>query len=156
MPFYYDLVRAHTSNGTTLTESEIIRLLTVAGNPTKVSGIYGSCRFGTAGGATLRLKRPTAAGSGGTAQVPAKKRPLAPAATNTPFNDATALTAGTGGVVQAGVGCAQTGGMGGWMPFEPEEAPEMVAGGGANGSLELFSIAVGLSVTLDATVQIAE
>jgi hypothetical protein len=157
LPFYYDVNRPITTNGTTLTESIHLRALTVANTiGARLTGLYGTCRSGTAGGASLRVKTWATASTGGTSQTPAKRRSGSPAANCTWFNDASAITGGTTQTVRLGVGMAQTGGMGGWMPFEADDALELAPNGGANGNLDVDSIAVGTSVAGDITAEFAE
>jgi hypothetical protein len=57
MPFYYDLDRAITTNGSAGTESTHLWGTTVANQETVgISGLYIAARFGTAGGMQIRLK----------------------------------------------------------------------------------------------------
>lgn len=158
MPFYYDVNRALTSNGSGNTESEHFRLQTIANQETfRLCSLYGAARFGTAGGAQIRLKTWTTIGSGGTSQTPGKRNPNNPAATTTVFNDATALTPGTGtATTRVTVGMAQTGGMGGWVALEPSHALALLANGGGTGNAEVYSICNGTSVTFDCTMEFAE
>lgn len=157
MPFYYDVNRLHTTNGTANTLSTLLRFLTVANQKmARIFGLSGACRFGTAGGAVLRLIRAGAAGSGGTSQTPAEANPDTPAADTTVFNDATAITPGTSPVTQLTVGVAQTGGHGGWVALETDMAKAMKPNGGANGNIEIGSLANAASVTMEATVDFQE
>jgi len=157
MAFYYDLNRALTSNGSALTESTHFRLATVANQETcRLMSLYGTCRGGTAGGGSLRVKTWATASTGGTSQTPAKKNPNSPAASVTAFNDATAITPGTTAVVRLSIGVAQTGGTGGYVPTEKEAPIALLANGGANGNLDLLSIFNATSQAFDAFMDLAE
>lgn len=157
MPMYYDVNRLHTTSGTANTLVTLLRFATIANQMVAtLMGLYGAARFGTAGGAILRLIRPGAAGSVGTAQTPAKRNPNSRAADTTAFNDATAITAGTTPVTQHSVGVAQTGGMGGWVALERDHGFAMLPNAGANGTLEVASLANSASVVLEATAELME
>lgn len=157
MPFYYDLNRAYTSNGSAGTESEHMRLLTVANQESaRITGLIGGARFGTAGGMLLRLKQWSTPSTGGTSQTAMPRDSRSPAAQTTALNDATTITAGTTATYRGTVGLAQTGGTGGIVPNEPSDAIVLQPNGGANGNMDLVSIAIGTSVTFDATLAIAE
>lgn len=154
-PFFYDLNQSVTSNGSANTETDHLRLLTATGTAesTKIVGLYGAARHGTAGGAQLRLKTfatPSTVGSGAT---PAKRHPSFPAAKTTA---ATGPTAGGTPTVRLTVGLAQTGGTGGWVALEPGAAVTLLQGAGANGNADVFSIANGTSVPIDFTLEFSE
>lgn len=158
MPFYYDTHRETTTNGSGSTESQHLRFQSAANQESaRIVALYGSCIFGTAGGAKLRIKTASSIGSGGTSQTPAKRNPNNPAAGLTAFNDATALTAGTGTVTERlAIGMAQTGGMGAWVALEPSAGISLLPNGGANGNAEVWSEANAASVPIDITVEHAE
>lgn len=158
MPYYYDSNRVESTDGTGSTELQHLRMQTVANQKVaKIKAIHGSAQFGTAGGAKLRLKAASSIGSGGTAHTVSKRNPDSPSAGLTVFNAATALTAGTGTVVQrVAVGLAQTGGHGAWYALEEDAALALLPNGGANGNAELWSIANAASVPLDMTVEHSE
>lgn len=157
MPFYYDVTRDVTTNGSAGTLSTHFRVATVANQMVaRIMGIYGAARFGTAGGAQIRVTRAGTIGSGGTAQTPAKRNPNSRAADTTWFNDATAITPGATPVVQQVVGVAQTGGMGGWVALEVDHAFALLPNGTANGNLELGSMANASSVTFGLTAEFQE
>lgn len=154
MPFFYDLNMAATSNGSANTETDHMRLLTVANQETaKIVGLYGAARHGTAGGAQLRFKTFATASSAGSSQTPAKRHPSFPAASTTAF---TTPTAGSTPTVRLTVGLAQTGGTGGWVALEPSAAITLLANGGANGNGDIYSIANGTSVAIDFTAELSE
>lgn len=159
MPFYYDLVRSFTTNGSGGTESEHLYLKTVANQETAgVSGVYVANRFGTAGGAIMRVKDATTAASGGTGQTPRPRNIRgAVAAQTTAFNDATAIVVGTGTVTtRLGIGSAQTGGMGGWVATEPSAKIQMMPNATSPATVEFLSVATTASVTGDLTVEFSE
>jgi len=157
MPFYYDVKKVVTTNGTANTLSTHFRFLTVANQMVaRFMGLYGAARFGTAGGAVLKLIRAGTAGTGGTSQTPAKRNPNARAADTTALDDATTITAGATPVTHLSVGVAQTGGMGGWVALEQDHAPAMLPNGGANGNMEIGSLANSASVTVEVTAEFQE
>lgn len=158
MPMFYDVTRSITTNGSGGTLSTHLRALTVTQQPTmSLMNVYGSMRSGTAGGAQVRVVTSGATiGSGGTSQTPAKKNANNAAAQTTWFNDATAITPGTTPTTRFTVGLAQTGGMGGWAPIQPDEAIQLLANGGNNGNLEVGSLANATSVAGDLTVGFSE
>jgi hypothetical protein len=154
MPFFYDINQSVTSNGSANTETNHLRLLTVANQETaKIVGLYGAARHGTAGGAQLRFKTWATASTSGSAATPAKRHPSYPAASTTAF---TAPTSGTTATVRLTVGLAQTGGTGGWVALEPSAALTLLPNGGANGNGDVFSIANGTSVAIDYTLELSE
>ena len=154
MPFYYDVIRQASSNGSGSTESTHLRFLTVANQQeAKIKTLFGSAVFGTAGGGKLRAYQGTTPSSGGTAATVSKRNPNNPAAQLTAFNDATAITPASGTVVQRlSVGFAQTGGQGAWMALEPDDAITLLPNAGANGNLDIASICNGTTVALDIKV----
>ena len=97
-----------------------------------------------------------AAGSGGTSQTLAKTHPDFPAADTTALDDASAITAGTSPVTKQIAGLAQSGGMGGWQAGELDEGEAMKANGGANGNMEIGSLSITASQTIDFTVKVRE
>src|SRR5262245_13242872 len=154
MPFFFDTNQSVTSNGSANTETDHLRFLTVSQQETaKVVGLYGACRFGTAGGAQIRLKPFGTASTAGSGVTPAKRHPSFPAASLTAFSGP---TAGATPTVRLTVGLAQTGGTGGWVAIEPGAAISLLANGGANGNLDVYSIANGASVPIDFTVEHSE
>jgi len=157
MPFYYDLTREVTTNGTADTLSSHFRLLSIANQlPARLVGLYGAARGGTAGGADLTIVTAGTAGSGGTSQTPALRQARNPAAQLTAFNDATAITAGATPTERVSVGVAQTGGMGGWVALEADHAITLNPNGGANGNAEVSSRADAISQIVKATLEFNE
>src|SRR3990172_2980492 len=122
MAFFYDLNFAFTSNGTANTETDHMRLLTVANQETcRIVGLYGASRFGTAGGAQLRVKTFATASTAGSSQTPAKRHPSYPAA------GTTALTGPT-------VGATPTVRLAGGMAERRSAGRERGEGSGGAGS----------------------
>jgi hypothetical protein len=157
MPAYYDFARDLTSNGTTGTLSTHFRFLSVANQAVgRLVLLCGGCRFATAGGGILRVVTAGAAGTGGTAQTLQPKRPTFPAAATTLFNDASAITPGTGPILRIVIGLAQTGGMGGYTPAEPDDAVQLMPNGGANGNMEIGSMFNGTAVTFSISGDFSE
>lgn len=159
MPFFYDINRATTTNGTANTESNHLWGTTVANQETVgIFGAYATARSNTAGGATLRVKDNTGTvASGGTATTPSpKNRRGNPAAQSAWKNDATAITNGTTLVVRMSVGFAQTGGMGGYVPPLQQAAIQMMPNATNPVDVEVFSIAATSSIVFDLTLDIGE
>ena len=159
MPFYYDVTRALTTNGSAGTESTHFRVATVANQESaRITGIYAASRFGTAGGGQIRLKTNSGtAASGGTAQTPTPRNSRGAAAAQTTwFNDGTTITAGTTLTTRVTIGFAQTGGMGGWVATEPSAAVQMMPNATNPVDAEVTSVASSTSVTLDFTAEFAE
>lgn len=146
-----------TSNGTANTLATHLRALTIANQmTTRIMGVYANARFNTAGGAMFAGIRGGAAGSGGTSNTPAKVNNNERAADSTWFDDQSAITPGTTPIQQITIGFAQTGGQGGWVALEVDNAIALLANGGANGNFEFGSFANTASVTFDANIQFQE
>ena len=159
MPFFYDINRATTSNGSANTETSHLWGQTVANQETTaIYGVYGASRFATAGGGQLRVKDNTGTvASGGTATTPTpKNRRGNPAAQSAWKNDATAITAGGTLIVRLSVGFAQTGGMGGYVPIVPGAAIQLMPNATNPVDVEITSDMATASVTFDLTVDIGE
>jgi hypothetical protein len=159
MPFYYDVSRSETSNASAGSTSTHFYALTVAEQETcAIKAVYIASRFGTAGGAQLRLMGNTGTvASGGTAFTPSKRNMRGnPAAQTTWFDDNTAITPGGTLVQRLSIGFAQTGGMGGWVPVEPSDSIQMMANGANPIDLEFVSVANAAAVTFDMTVEFSE
>lgn len=159
MPFYYDVSRSCTSNGSAGTSSTHLWATTVANQETVgISGVYAASRFGTAGGAQLRIRDNTGTvASGGTATTPTpRNRRGAPAAQSAWKNDATAITVGATLLTRVTIGFAQTGGMGGWVATEPTAKVQMMPNATNPVDVEWDSLANAASVTFDLTVEFGE
>lgn len=159
MPYFYDLNRAETTNGSANTESFHIFGKTVANQETLgIYGLYAASRFATAGGAQLRLKtNQGSTASGGTAQTPTPKNIRGSVAAQSLWsNDATGLTSGLTLTTRLSVGFAQTGGMGGYVPIVPTAAIQLMPNGTSPIDVEITSDAATASVTFDLTLDIGE
>jgi hypothetical protein len=159
MPFFYDLNRAETTNGSANTESTHLWGKTVANQETAaIYGIYAASRFATAGGAQLRLKSNTGAtATAGATQTPTPKNLRGnPAAQSLWFNDGSTITPGGTLTTRLSVGFAQTGGMGGYVPIVPQAAIQMMPNATNPVDVEITSDAATASVTFDATIDIGE
>lgn len=161
MPFFYDITRATTSNGSANTETSHLWGTTVANQETlAIYGVFAASRFATAGGGQLRVKTNTTGGtvaSGGTATTPTPKNARGSVAAQSSWkNDATAITPGTTLVVRCSVGFAQTGGMGGYIPIVPSAAIQMMPNATNPVDIEFTSDMAAASVTFELTVDIGE
>jgi hypothetical protein len=154
--FHFDIANAITTNGTTQTESDHLRLLTKNASPqetVKIISLTGFFRFNTAGGGGFRFKTFATASSAGSSATPAPRHPSGPAASCTAF---TGPTPGATPVVRMGVGAAQTGGTGGDVALEPNNAITLLPYAGANGNGDVVSIANGINVPGDYTLVFGE
>lgn len=161
MPFFYDINRQATSNGTAGTETTHVAGKSAATAETcGIYGVYAASRFLTAGGGQINMKTNTSGGtvfSGGTGTTPTPKNPREPAAQTTWVNDASAITAGTTLVIRDTIGFAQTGGMGGYVPIVPTAAVQLLSGAAPNPvDVEFTSDMASNSVTFGLTVEIGE
>ena len=139
MPYYFDVTRETTTNGTTQTLSTHFRSVPGA-SASGIVGIYANARHATAGGGVIYAVRPGTTGSGGTASTENKKHPDNPTALLAWLDDTSAITPGATPQVQATVGIAQTGGQGGWVALERDMALQMKISGVG---FELASKAIG-------------
>lgn len=159
MPFFYDISRATTSNGSANTETTHLWGTTVANQETvSIFGLYLASRFATAGGGQARLKDNTGTiASGGTATTPTpKNRRGNVAAQSTWKNDATAITPGATLLTRMTVGFAQTGGMGGYVPPQQNAAVQMMPNATNPVDVEITSNMATASVPFDLTVDMGE
>jgi hypothetical protein len=141
--FIYSVTRGtnQATSGTANTEVVHYRYATAAARGASIQLLNAVGKAAAAtniSGIALRFVRRTTASTGGTAIVPNPRDILAPAATSTPFSDATAITAGAGSVYQGGVGFGKAG-PGLWFAINPDSGIIMSAGGGANGNVDLVS-----------------
>jgi len=149
MPFYYDVTRETTTNGTTQTLSTHLRSTVGSATPMGIVGLYANARHGTAGGGVIYGIRPGTTGSGGTAATENKKHLDNPTAATAFLDDTSAITPGATPQTQCTVGIAQTGGQGGWVALERDMALQVKAAGVG---FEVGSKAVGTSVPINVTV----
>ena len=159
MPYFYDLNRLTTSNGTPNTETVHLWGVTAANQETTgIYGFYCAARFNTAGGGTIRMKECTATiATGGTTQTAKPKNRRGSAAAQSVWkDDTTAITAGGTTNVRVSAGFAQTGGMGGYIPIVPTAALQMMPNGTNPVDVEFATAAATASVPVDITVDIGE
>jgi hypothetical protein len=159
MPFYYDVTRQATSNGSAGTASTHLWGHTIANQETVGIGlILVAGRFGTAGGAQLRLNTNTGTtASGGTANTPGQKNIRgAVAAQSVWADDTSAITAGTTLKQRLSIGWAQTGGTGGYQALEPTDKIQLMPNALSPVDVEFTSVASSASVTFDLTVEFGE
>ena len=159
MPYYYDINRALSSNVTPGTESTHLWAKTAANQETLgISQVIAAARFGTAGGAQVRVKHNTGTtASGGTSQTPSPRNLRGdPAAQSIWANDASAITNGTILVPRLTFGFAQTGGTGGWVAIEPKDKIQMMPAATNPVDVEITSLATTASVTFDLTAEFSE
>lgn len=154
--FHYDISRTINTSGTTQVEVDHLRLLTKNASPqetVKIISLTGFFRFNTAGGGGFRFKTFATASSTGTTATPAARHPSGPAASCTAFTDP---SPGSTPTVRMGVGAAQTGGTGGDVALEPNNAITLLPYAGANGNGDVMSVANGINVPGDYTLVIGE
>ena len=154
--YYFALnIQAAVTNGTGNTETDMIRLLTVANQQVAyISEVLGGAyNFTTVGGLSLRLRAFTTPSTSGSSATPTKRNQNNPTAQTTAF---TLPTPGSTALNHMSVGLSQTGGMGGWQALEPDATIQLLPNGGANGNLDLFSIATTASVPFDYTLSFRE
>ena len=167
--FVYDIVKAtvetaaptagYTTNGTANTLSTHMRATTAASRGASVQGIYITGRgagLTAISGINVRVIRPGALGTGGTAATPRPRDPSAPAGVLTPFSDTTAITAGTTPTIQVMFGCGAAG-PGGWVAPNPDSVVYCEPGGAAaKGSFEIASGSGTVSMGFDMSVEYSE
>ena len=167
--FVYDIVKAsvetaaptpgYTTNGTANTLSTHLRATTAASRGAAIQGIYLQGRgagLTTISGISVRVIRPGALGTGGTAATPRPRDPSAPAAVTTPFSDTSAITPGTTPTIQLLLGCGAAG-PGGWVAPNPDSGIYCEPGGAAaKGSFEVASGSGTISLGFDMSVEYQE
>lgn len=155
MPAYYSIAQVNLS--TTTSDTEDTRITTGAAKSARIMAFYGANRSSTAGGVQLRIKNWfTTAATAGTATTP-KLRALGQTAAAATCGVGT-ITVGTGGPdVILDFGCPQIGGMGGWYAIEADAGVQLVAGGGVNGSVTMFTQSTSTNTsTFDKTIEFYE
>lgn len=143
------------TNATPNTETDHLRTVTGASRQALLNALYviGKGAGLTAiSGIVFRFKRFSTASTAGAAITPAPRDPTAPASTITA---ATAPTAGATPTLQNAIGCGAAG-PGGWVAPNPDSQMTMVAGGGANGNVDLFSASGTASLNFEYTLEHAE
>lgn len=159
MPAYYRVNTAETTNSSAGTQSLHAYAQTVAEQESaNIKGVYAAARFGTAGGAQLRVQQNTGTTASGGTSVTASKDNMRinPTAQTLWRNDASAITAGATLATVLTVGFAQTGGMGGWVALENPAGIQMMANFTNPVDLEFGSLANAGSVLFDMTVEFSE
>jgi hypothetical protein len=161
MPFFYDFNRITTTNGTTNTESTHVAARTIANQETvSLAALYVAARSGTAGGAALRVKHNTGTvySGGAGATITAKNMRLGAVLVQQSVwvTDSIAITPGSNLVQRLSIGFAQTGGQGGWQGTEPDNRFKMQPNGTQPIDLEITSIANGVSIPIEMSVEFGE
>jgi hypothetical protein len=159
LPAYYTKSRQATTNGTGNTCTSHVRLVTIANqqNCAVVQLMAAVRNSTTAGSGVLGAGRQTTSTTaGGTASNPTAMNPGTAAASTTGFDDATAFSSAIGTAYQFFVGFAQTGGQGGWVALERDNAIMLAPNGGANGNLTLDSFTATASQALQVSYNILE
>lgn len=158
MPHYYSVTRSATTNGTGNTCSSHVYLLTIANQQNAaVAQIMASIRNSTtAGSGYLSVNRASISPTLGGANTPTELNPFGTAAQTTAFDDSSAI--GTGGTTarQFSIGFAQTGGQGGWVALERDNAVTLNANGGVAGNVKLDSFTATASQSLEVSLQFLE
>jgi hypothetical protein len=145
----------YTTNGTANTTTDHVRLLT---GSTRGAGIQACYVVGRGAGLTaisgisLRFMRFATASTSGTAASVRPRDPGAQAAVTTGF---TLPTIGATPTLQVAFGCGAAG-PGGWVAPNPDSVIYLVAGGGANGNVDLLSGSGTVSLPFDATIEHVE
>ena len=150
MPFVYQIApHANVAtSGTANTEVDHLRTVTGATRAAAFTGCYiiGKGAGLTAiSGIVIRLRRFATPSTVGTAITPAPKDPTAPASTITA---ATTPTAGLTATQQLAFGCGAAG-PGGWVARDRDSEILLVAGGAANGNLDVFSASGTVSLNFE-------
>ena len=158
MPAYYDVALPITTNGSTNTQSTgpHLTLRTGTNIDAEIRGVFVAARgTGTAGSGAIRVMTyATATSSSGTTVTPAKRNPNFAAATTSALSSQTGP--GSTPTTRFQIGFSQTGGSNGWVPYEPDAALVLLAGGGANGNADVNSITTSASITCDLAVEFCE
>ena len=152
MPLFYSTnAQGLTTNATTATETDQLRTLTGTTRPANFIEVIGTARSNTVGGWTLRLRKFSTPSTVGSAITPTPDDPGNQAATITAT---TGPTAGSTATQIASFGGSQVGAQIYWCAQELAQTPfTLNANGGANGNLDVFSIANGTSVPFDLGVK---
>jgi hypothetical protein len=152
MLYYGSSAQGLTSNGSALTETDHMQFLTGSTRGANLVAVYASGRSATPGGNTIRLRRFTTPSTAGSGLTPQPRDTGAQAAVT---GVVTGPTAGSTTKNQLSFGFPATGGNG-WVAIEPSNGIYLVAGGGANGNCDVFSICNAASLALDISVDHTE
>ena len=159
MPAYYSFNRAATTAGSANTCANHIRLLTIANqqNCAVVQLMAAVRNSTTAGSGILSVANYAQSSSaGGSALTPVEMNPKGSAAETTVFSDATAFTSFPAVTRLFSIGYAQTGGQGGWVALERDNAVILNPNAGAAGNLSLESFTATASQALEVSGQFLE
>ena len=162
MPTYFAFARSATTNGTGNTCSNHFRLLTIANQQNcSVVQLGAQVRNSTtAGSGVMQIVQQAAGGAnltGGTTYTPVEMNPKGSAAETTAAHDSAAFTGYSATrTVLGDIGFAQTGGRGGWVALERDNAYTLNPNGGAAGNLELDSFTATASQALEIDGQFSE
>lgn len=151
MPFFYDAIASVTTNGTPSTESTHLLGISAALQGFKVQSAYAGAVAGTTvGGGSIILKTGGTSTAGG-AYTPNKKHPNSPAAGST---WSTAPTSSGSPLPRMSVGFSQTGGQGGWIALNPDDAIIMLPA--VTNKFEVASTAVTASQAIKIALEFSE
>lgn len=159
MPFYDVGGNTFSTNGTPLTENQLIWGKTAANQEVlSILGLYISGRLAAAGGGQMRMKTNTGTtASGGTANTPNARNARADPAAQSSWADVTsAITAGTTLKVRDTVGFAATGGQAGITPVSPGDALRMMPNATNPIDVEFTTIAGVASIPFEYQIHFAE
>lgn len=149
MTLYYSSSYLHTTNVTPSTESDAFRYLTVSPRPCNITRlIVGASGTAVDAQVFLDLRRMSTASTVGTAFVPEKMEPANQTAVTTPFTGPTKGTPNTNPLLYLAINSRGT-----WQftATTPDEALQLITGGGANGNIDVLSNASLASVPLRIT-----
>lgn len=151
MPFFYDVNASVNTNATPSTETAHLLGIAAALQGFKVQALYANSRAGTTvGGGSIRGKTGGTSTAGG-ATTPSKRHPNSPAAGST---WSTAPTTTGSPVVRVSVGFSQTGGQGGWIALNPDDA--IIVLPAVTNKFEVESISISASQGLDIVAEFSE
>lgn len=149
MSYYYDVAESHTTNGTINTESNVFRSATGSTRECHVSRIMaGASGVAVDAQIWLKLWRMSTASTSGSAETPKPQDNSHPAAVTTVNLGATTGTKETNPALQLAFNSRA---MVQWVALNPDECHTLVAGGGANGNIDLLSEASTASVVVKYT-----
>jgi hypothetical protein len=148
--YVYSSSFLHTTNATPNTETDAIRYLTVSPRPCNITRIIaGASATAVDAQVHLDIRRMSVASTVGSAFVPEKMDPGSQAAVTTPLTLPTKGTPNTNPTLYMAFNSRGT-----WqfVALNPDEAIALITAGGANGNIDILSMASTASVPLRATV----
>lgn len=154
MSYYYSVAETHTTNGTANTESNVFRSATGSTREAHWSRLMAGAT-GTAVDAQIWLKfwRMSTASTSGTGETPKPHDNSHPAAATGVNTGATTGTKETNPSLQLAFNSRA---MVQWVALNPDECHTLLAGGGANGNIDLLSEASLVSVVVKYTATFYE